>query len=431
MNHWLHRFLLEIHDRLRHAATLQQLAGFARLMRAGCTRPLPSRLERMADSYRLLLATGRPDAAEKQLRPFVEDSERAAIWREERIGWARSGGASEPGVLRKSLILKPRVSDREKGVLMIWFEYNIPPLLQARGIDALWRDYTVICATAWSPTHFPVYWSLAHLSAADVFFMISHARDAEWWGRLRTGTGVLPFLMSDWINPGDYQPRPKSERDIDILMVANWAPFKRHWLLFKALRQLGRKLRVVLVGQPEAGRTQEHVMREAEAFGVRDQIEFRNRLPIEEVTRLQCASKVSLIFSKREGSCVAVTESFFADTPVGLLRNSHIGSAAYINPQTGVFLEPDNLAAGLDDFLARQNEFEPRRWATANISCFESTRRMNTLLREHARQRGQEWTQDISVLGCRPMPCHVHSLEKDRLAPAYAEMQEKYGIRFS
>ncbi|MBI5772280.1 MAG: glycosyltransferase [Verrucomicrobia bacterium] len=431
MIRWLHRSRVEARDRLRNAAALQRLAGFLRLGKARLAPSLPARLNLLADSYRLLLATGRPDAAEKKLRPFVEDPPRAAVWRDERIGWARFGRPFEPGVLTKSIVLKPCLGPREKGVLLLSFEYNLPPLLTAPRVKELLRDYTIICATSWSPTQFQAVWAAAHLPDADVFFMLSNARDAEWWGRLNSGTFTMPLFISSWISPADYQPRPKDERAIDILMVANWAPFKRHWVLFKALCQMRRKLRVVLVGQPEAGRTPEHVMAEAEAFGVREQIEFRSRLPIGEVTALQCASKVSLVLSRREGSCVVVTESLFADTPVGLLRGTHMGSASYINPQTGVFLDEANLAAELGAFLDRHEQFAPRPWAVENISGPVSTRRRNDVLRTHALQRGQEWTRDICPLGIRPNPRHVNPDDEKRMLPVQAGMGEKYGIRFA
>jgi len=43
------------------------------------------------------------------------------------------------------------------------------------------------------------------------------------------------------------------------------------------------------------------------------------------------------VLSRREGSCVVVAESMFADTPVALLDNAVIGSRAFINDQTGRF----------------------------------------------------------------------------------------------
>jgi len=74
-----------------------------------------------------------------------------------------------------------------------------------------------------------------------------------------------------------------------------------------------RGIRVVLIGQDADGRTVDDVFREAKAFGVADRIQMIQDASIDEVTKHQCNSKTSIILSAREGSCVVVAESLFAD----------------------------------------------------------------------------------------------------------------------
>jgi hypothetical protein len=175
----------------------------------------------------------------------------------------------------------------------------------------------------------------------------------------------------------------------------------------------------------------EDVRREAELFGVGQRVEFRERLGMEEVTGLQCASRVALILSKREGSCVVVAEALFADTPVGLVRGAHIGSADFINAQTGVFLDERRLADSLRDFLARSDSFTPRAWAMENISCHVSTRKLNALLREHAASDDRPWTRDTCVVGWRPNPCYISQADAAEFAPVYAELRDRHGLTFA
>jgi glycosyltransferase involved in cell wall biosynthesis len=169
------------------------------------------------------------------------------------------------------------------------------------------------------------------------------------------------------------------------VMVANWAKFKRHWVLFKMLRQMNQpELRVVLIGQPEAGRTVDDVRAEARLFGVEAQIEFYNRLPIEEVWDWLARSRISIVTSKREGSCVVAVESMMADTPVALLDGAMIGSAAFINDQTGVLIkEGRDMGYCLSKFLERSCETSPREWAERHIG---STNALNNL-EKHLRER--------------------------------------------
>ena len=423
------RWRLAAADRLRYSRLAPRAAEFARKLKLIAARGLARRLDLKAEIYRLQLMAGHSCGLARRLRPFVEDPKLAGVWREQKIGWPRFAIQTKPGTISKGVVLKPCLGPAEKGVLLVSFDYNFPPLLEAKDAARLFADYMVIGATAWSPPSLQACWSLAHIPGAEVFLMISHRKDLDWLNRFATGITVIPFLMSHWINPDDYQPRPRDQRRIDILMVANWASFKRHWLLFRALREMRRpELCVVLVGQSERGRTVEHVRQEARWFVVEGQVEFLDRCGIGRVTELQCDSKVALIFSRREGSCVVVAEALFADTPVGMLRGAHIGSAEFINDQTGMFLEESNLAHDLGAFLERSRQCQPRAWAAKNISCQVSTARLNDLLKSHALAHGQTWTRDLCLLGWRPNPRYVRAADAEAMQPVYREMRERHGL---
>lgn len=423
------RLVLRFKDRVRYARATSYALSRVKTFQARFG-PLPTRLERLAEGYRHALLSDAPELLEKKLRRYVEDPRLAGIWREQQIAWAKLAPRGVTGNISKGVVLKAPGPGGERGVMLLSFEYNWFPVLLARKRDELLRRYTIICSTAWSPPAFAALWSFAHLPGADIHFTISNQRDIEWLQRLKSGTRVLPLYMSSWINPSNYQPEPPDKRPIDILMVANWGTFKRHWVLFRALRELPPSLRVVLVGQPETSRTVEHLRREAALFGVPQQLEFRDRLGISEVNKLQGASKIALILSKREGSCVAVAEALFGDTPVGLVRGAHIGSAEFINSRTGVFLDETRMAQQIRAFLERYLDFSPRAWAVENISCQVSTAKLNTLLREQAARDGRPWTRDACTLGWRPDPCYVSEADARELAPAYNELYEQHGLTF-
>ena len=76
------------------------------------------------------------------------------------------------------------------------------------------------------------------------------------------------------------------------------------------------------------------------------------------MTEYQCNARTSIILSKREGSCVATAECLFANTPMGLLRDAHVGSKAYINERTGVLFSERTLARDLSAFLEASGDFE-------------------------------------------------------------------------
>jgi glycosyltransferase involved in cell wall biosynthesis len=190
-----------------------------------------------------------------------------------------------------------------------------------------------------------------------------------------------------------------------------------------------RNLRVVLIGIAAPGRTEQTIRDEARAFGVKQELEIKSNLDIDAVTRHQCDAKIAAIFSRREGSCVVVAESLFAGTPVAMDREAHIGSRRYINEQTGIFTDRGRVARQLTEFLERAPSLEPRRWAEANISCWESSKRMNRFLREHAQAHGRPWREDAADLCWRHMPRHAKAEDAVRLEPAKLRFEEEFGIR--
>ena len=368
----------------------------------------------------------------------------ARRWEEEvKHRLARLGEALEPAwfddraasrQLEKAVLLKPPVSAREPGVLYVAFEYQwlrlwaLPPPLRA----AFARQYTLVLAPSWSPPHSVFNFYFPQVWPVPVFCQISHPADAQWLPRLSPRYRVAPLMPSHWVNPEAFAPRPKNERDIHLVMVANFAVFKRHVALFHALRRLPRPWRVLLIGQREAGRTAQDIYAEAAAFGVADRFTLQESLPHAEVCEALCRARASVVLSRREGACVVVAESLFADTPVGLVAGAHIGSGQFLNAQTGRWLTEEALAEDLRRLVEEAHLFQPRAWAlAAQIACQDSSRRLNELLRQQALADGQDWTCDIAPMQWRPNPCLLRAADAERLAPACAELTAHYGLRLA
>lgn len=417
------RLKLQIADTLRNSSTVWKLHA-AGLRLKSLTQSNPEdKLLTLAQSYRRWPSR----SMERRIAPWL-NTERAAIWREKKIGWSRYRKQLASPVLNKSLILKAPGADGEKGVLYVSFEYNWLRLLQHFDLRRLLDEYFLVGASSWSPPDFLAHWALAHVGLDPVFMQISHPSDMELYGRFQHNIRPIPIMASDWINPDFYEPKPHNQREIDILMVAGWSHVKRHWLLFRALRKMPRHLRIVLIGQDADGRTADDVLREAKAFGVADRIQMIQDASIDEVTRHQCNSKTSVILSAREGSCVVVAESLFADAPVAMMHNAHVGSRAYINAQTGVLLRADTMHTQLTEMLDRSASFSPRAWAVANIASARTTEKLNGILRDYAQERGVPWTRDIASMCWRPDPVYMQTADTERFQSAYAVLQERHGI---
>jgi len=347
----------------------------------------------------------------------------------QRFDWGKFEPASGSKAVEKGIVLKPWVSEREKGVVFISFESQVTRLLRHVDLEAFARRYLLVMSPSWSRPHCLLLAALPQVHPGPIFTLVSNPEDLGTFARLSPRYVPVPLYASNWVNPDWVKPLPFERKDIDLVMVANFGKFKRHHALFKALRQMSPQLKLVLIGQHDGPRTREVFLAEAAAFGVAGRFELRESVPHAGVLDTLRRAKVSVILSLREGSCVVVTESLFANTPVGLLEDAAIGSRVFINAATGRFLKHADLGLQLMQFITEAQNFQPRRWALDNnISCFGSTARLNQILKDHQLAAGQEWTTDLAPLHWRPNPEFVHAHDRERMKPAFEDVRQRFGV---
>jgi glycosyltransferase involved in cell wall biosynthesis len=368
-----------------------------------------------------------------RLEPYLATAT-ASIWRSEEVGWKRyreSFGGINQRALTTSLLLKAPGPDGEKGVLYSSFEYNWMRIVANHDARRFFSRYLLVGASSWSPPDYASFANLAGLSTDPIFIGISNHSDIAAYRLFEPTIRAVPLMACDWINPERYEPKPFAQREIDILMVANWLPFKRHWLLFEALRNMNPRLRVVLIGRNGGGRTENDIRMEAKAFGVRQELELLTNVDADEVTRYQCNARIATLLSDREGSCVAVAEHLFADTPVAMMRDAHVGAKAHINMQTGSLMKRGEIAAALEELLDRPARLAPRAWASKHITCQQSSQRLNTQLREYCIRAGSPWTKDIRPLEWRYVPTYLNPGDADVMKAGIAQLREEFGIELT
>lgn len=350
------------------------------------------------------------------LRSATEHSPRAKAWKRSPF-------------LTRSIILKSPGQGGEKGVLAVYFEYNWLRLLAGVPFEELQRlsdEYELLLIASWSPTDFTVL-SLAVAGwPGTIWVQPANQLDADKLAAFSSKIQVLDSLACDWVNPDFYQPKSFAERSIDLLMIANWGEFKRHWDFFAALTQLPKDVRVVLIGQKEGGRTMATIQQEAKRMGVPQHLEMHESLTIEQVTAMQCDAKVSVLMSRREGGCVAAVESLFAGCALAMREDAHVGSKAHINEQTGALLRPGKVADDLRDLLVRAPDLRPREWAIDHISCQRTTEKLNAKLKARAEAEGRPWTKDLVLANWRPHPTFANQEEQDQLRFAYESLHLRF-----
>jgi glycosyltransferase involved in cell wall biosynthesis len=419
------RWVIEGEDWLRYHPAVRRGMSRCRLLGDAVARPRTT--QDLARSVRGLCAAARlaaDHAAARAIRERIR--RRVAQLDPAEVDWSEFIPDVDDRRVARAAVLKGAVGEREKGVLFIAFESEWMKLLRHCDLRELAARYTLVLAPSSSPDNLANYVFPAAFPA-PVFTLISNESDREAIPQISANYVIVPLYASSWVNPELYQPRPRAERDVDVVMVANFAKVKRHHALFPAIRRMPPSVRVLLIGQDQDSRTAESIRAEARCYGVEGRFDVVSNAPYQAVVDALCRSRVSVVLSRREGSCVVVAESLFADTPVALLESAVIGSRAFINPVTGRFLKGDDLAGQLMDFLASDG-YAPRRWAEQHISCQASTQVLNECLRDRARQAGQVWTEDLAPLCWCPEPRLVRPDDRRRLEPAYQDLRERFGI---
>jgi glycosyltransferase involved in cell wall biosynthesis len=426
----LKRWQLELKDRLRFSPLLRRLAcqkelWLNRLPQADDPQALARSI------VRLCTAARRAPSPALQLKIEERIQSRLRLLDPARVDWTEfDPRIGEPGV-GKAAVLKPWLSPREKGVVFFSFEEQWLKILRHADVKAFADRYDAVVAPTWSPPHHIVNFLFPKAFPGPVFCLISNWQDLEIFPRFAANYVMVPLFASSWVHPVFYQPVPAGQKDIDLIMVANFGTYKRHHALFKALARMPDRLRVLLVGQEQDGRTMQTLRDEARSYGVENRFDIRCNVSNEELAHSMARARVSTVLSRREGSCVVVVESMFAGTPVGLLDTAVIGSKHFINEQTGRLLRERYLAEDLTDFIARADSYHPRQWAEQNITCSHSTAVLNGVLRKHSLDHGQEWTQDIALMCWRPDPQVVNPDDCRRLEPSRQELRERFGLMLS
>ena len=423
----LKRVKIEFEDKIRYSRFFRSCLCWLKKSLVNINVWEPQEIARAID--KLCEAARLATSAKQQIQ--IENDIKVLINRlnKRKIDWREFEPTAENHLIESATVLKPYISEREKGVIYFSFEYQWTRILQNCDVNEFRKYYHLVLAPVWAVPYslvnflFPVYWD-------DIIFShLSDPNDAVILPRISPNYITVPLLCSSWVNPEWFKPVPFEKKDIDLVMLANFGKYKRHFVLFKALREMPESLRIVLIGQRNANRTKEVLLNEARIYGVENRFELWENAKDEDVFDALARSKTSVILSLREGSCVAVVESLFADTPVALFKNAEVGSRIFINEKTGIFLEPVDVGRQLYEFIQNAHKFTPRKWAMDNkIHCFESSRILNEKIKQTLLARNEEWTQDIATFHWRPWPKPVYEDDRRRLNQERLRIKEKFGI---
>lgn len=284
----------------------------------------------------------------------------------------------------------------ERGVLALYYSYTYPIFAKFFDLTVVAERYFLVLEPSWSgfcDENILLFTRLAH----PVFVGSIEPRDSQFLLDLAANLVPVHFSSNTWVDPRTFRPLPQQAKEVDIVMVAAWASYKRHWALFRALRCLRRRgsaPSVALVGYP-LDLTRDAIFRQAKYYGVHDQVRFHENLSPDEVNRVLSSAKVNLLWSRREGVNRAIIEGMLADVPCLVREGLNFGFRyPHINAQTGRFASEASLPGELADIIEHYQQFSPRDWVLRHLSPQVSAARLNEAIRSRAIALGESWTRD-------------------------------------
>jgi glycosyltransferase involved in cell wall biosynthesis len=315
--------------------------------------------------------------------------------------------SSPETLVRFGAIVLKSPSTNEKGVILLYYSYIYSLFAKLFNLDAITQKYYLALEPSWSGFCDLNVLSYTKLNQ-PVFVGSIEPRDSNFIQSLHSNLASVPFSSNTWVDHRVFRPLPGVTKDIDIVMVAGWSEYKRHWAFFSALRRLrkhGVKPKVVLIGYP-IGDSEEDICQQAELYGVRDLLEMHESLSAEEVNQFMNRAKVNLLWSRREGVNRTIIEGMFAGVPCIVRQGMNYGyHYPHINPQTGRFSTEDRLPLDLLEMIENCNRYSPREWVMAHMSCQRSTFLLNEAIRAKALDLGETWSQDLVI-----KTNHLHGL---------------------
>jgi glycosyltransferase involved in cell wall biosynthesis len=379
-----------------------------------------SRLRMFSDYLGRQFGSHPPRTLEKNLfvKSFLksDEAEKArGIWRKYSL--------QERLNLRGNLIVLKAPLKNERGVLLLTYTAASHFFLVNFDVGEISKRYAIVLEPSWATFPEP-YMGLFSCSEPHTVCEMISAEAAEAVGKAQIPVLPIGIGAQDWVDTEVFKPLPEVRKDFDVVMIANFAPWKRHDVLFRAMQKLRpRRIRVALVGVTWE-RTREEFEQEIRRYGVQDDCTVFQRIPPAQVNEILNRSKVKVLLTKIEGANRALSEAMSANVPVLVYKHIVGPRRTDINPMTGMYADDDELPDVLMRAIESYKRFQPRAWYLQNSGYQNSTSTLNEALRLAAHARNENWTTDIVGKVNRPNAEYVRAADRASLEPAWRELEE-------
>lgn len=263
-------------------------------------------------------------------------------------------------------------TENSKGVIVIAYSYYFVIFLKAFNIINISKRYHIVLEPSWNGMCDPAILAFSYIKE-PVFVMAYEDRDYNFINELKSNLVAVRLSANWFIDKNKFKDcLPKENRDIDIIMVAAWAKFKRHDVFFKAIKKLrdeGHNYKITLVGYPN-DLERKDIIKLAEKIGINDQITIYEWISSTEVSELLGRAKVNIIWSRFEGLNRAIIEGMFCNTPCIIRDGFNFGMKyPYINRETGEYSSESGLSDKIREVIKNFDNYSPRKYVLSNHNC--------------------------------------------------------------
>ena len=297
-----------------------------------------------------------------------------------------------------AIVVASAFSGRARGVIILCYNYGFPLFAREYDIRRVLEKYHLVLEPSWSGFCTEDILSYCLWDPSSVFVQAYEPKDRQFIEGIGIGLKAVPLSANWWVDHRVFSPDKSVEKDLDFIMVASWANFKRHHRFFSALRMLrhrGHRLKGVCVGYP-AGLTLADIKQRAEWYGVRDQITFYESISQLEIARLMNRAKVNAVWSRREGVNRVIIEGMFCNIPCLIPDGFNYGYRyPYINSETGRWSQDATLARDLLDMSRGAWHGAPSNWVRENMTPQHAARILHEAIGKHCEELGEPEPEPI------------------------------------
>ena len=325
--------------------------------------------------------------------PVVESYLRDPQATADAASYSLAGGRGD--FFRDLIVLKPW-TPREKGVILLKYAKTFAALVSLFDLERLMERYLFVLEPCWSGFCHPS--TLMFVSPNNPVVVQCFTKD-DLAFITAVGAPLAPVQLgpADWVDASTFNPPDTVAKPIDLVMVANWSPHKRHAELFRALQRItDRDIRVLLIGFPWADRTADDIRREAAKYkNDRVQIEILEKVPQPQLVGYLSRCKVFVFLARKEGDNKALVEAMFANVPAIVYDKTIGGAGSRINAETGVFSSDAELTDKIRYMLDHYKDFSPRKWVLEHSGSSIATRVLNDALKGLTTQYGIRYAETL------------------------------------